>query len=337
MKTHLRRLTGCLAIGLLLVAFIPACSKHNDAGGKEGDIDYWTCTMHPSVHAKDPGKCPICSMDLVPVLKRETPGGAPAATEKKTAPAPAEAKSGDMEGMPGMSGGPRAVAGETPSEFRVPVERQQQIGVTYATVETKPLHHTIRAVGRVAPDTQRVWRVVARAGGYVQELGVSAPGEVVKKGQVLMTLYSPELLTTQRELIDLLRMRDNSPKGAHSAHADAQSLIESAERRLRLWNITDEQVAKIEQTRQAEESLPILAKMDGIVQTLPVTQGMTIAPGNTLVDVADLSVVWVWGEFYQDELPMLRVGQEITVTSSSYPGEEFKGQLTLIDPFIDDM
>jgi Cu(I)/Ag(I) efflux system membrane fusion protein len=209
--------------------------------------------------------------------------------------------------------------------------------VTYATVETKPLNHTIRAVGRVAPDTQRVWRVVARAGGYVQELGVSAPGEVVKKGQVLMTLYSPELLTTQRELIDLLRMRDNSPKGVHSARADAQSLIESAERRLRLWNITDEQIAKIEQTRHAEESLPILAKMDGVVQALPVTQGMTIAPGNTLVDVADLSVVWVWGEFYQEELPMLKVGQKVTVTSDSYPGERFKGQLSLVDPFIDDV
>ena len=337
MKTYLHTFPRCWAIALLLVTFVPACSRHDGAGGMKSSIDYWTCTMHPSVHAKDPGKCPICSMDLVPVMKRDADSEASPAIKKKAANAPAEKKSGGMEGMPGMSGGTREVAGDTPSEFRVPMERQQQIGVTYARVETKPLHHTIRAVGRVAPDTQRLWRVVARAGGYVQELGVSAPGDVVKKGQVLMTLYSPELLTTQRELIDLLRMRDNSPKGAHSAHADAQSLIESAERRLRLWNITDEQVAKIEQTRHAEESLPILAKMDGIVQMLPATQGMTIAPGNTLVDVADLSVVWVWGEFYQEELPMLRVGQEVTVTSDSYPGEKFKGRLLLVDPFINDV
>ena len=337
MKTYLHTFPRCWAIALLLVTFVPACSRHDGAGGMKSSIDYWTCTMHPSVHAKDPGKCPICSMDLVPVMKRDADSGASPATREQAANAPAEKKSGGMEGMPGMSSGTREVAGDTPSEFRVPMERQQQIGVTYARVETKPLHHTIRAVGRVAPDTQRLWRVVARAGGYVQELGVSAPGDVVKKGQVLMTLYSPELLTTQRELIDLLRMRDNSPKGAHSAHADAQSLIESAERRLRLWNITDEQVAKIEQTRHAEESLPILAKMDGIVQMLPATQGMTIAPGNTLVDVADLSVVWVWGEFYQEELPMLRVGQEVTVTSDSYPGEKFKGRLLLVDPFINDV
>jgi len=241
-----------------------------------------------------------------------------------------------MGNMPGMSAN-KETAPEKPGEFRVPVERQQQIGVTYAIVERKPLHHTIRAAGKVAPDTQRVWRVVARAGGYVQELGVTAPGEAVKKGQVLMTLYSPELLSTQRELIDLLRMRDSAPKGPHSARSDAQGLIESAKRRLRLWNITDEQIAKIEQTRQAEDSLPILSKVDGIVQTLPVTQGMTIAPGNTLVDVADLSVVWVWGEFYQEELPMLKVGEEVTVSSDSYPGEQFKGRLSLVDPFINEV
>ncbi len=324
MKISIRTLVGYLAIALLF-AMTPACSKHETAGGKESNIDHWTCTMHPSVHAKDPGKCPICGMTLVPVMKRSA------------APSTSPAAQGGMQGMPGMSGNGKEMAPEKPGEFRVPMERQQQIGVTYATVESKPLNHTIRAAGKVAPDTQRLWRVVARAGGYVQELGVSAPGEIVKKGQVLMTLYSPELLTTQRELIDLLRMRESAPKGPHSARADAQSLIESAERRLRLWNITDEQVAEIEKSRKAEEALPIISKMDGVVQTLPVTQGMTIAPGNTLVDVADLSVVWVWGEFYQEELPMLQIGQEVTVTSASYPGEEFKGKLSLVDPFINDV
>ncbi len=338
-------------LGLVIAAFlltsVPACSRHSGAA-KESNIDYWTCAMHPSVHAQDPGKCPICSMTLVPVMKKDSGGStSPSASGPAENALAVKGKKSDdmkgMEGMPGMpgmsgmSGGNQTMGEEKPGEFRVPMERQQQIGVTYATVETKALNHTIRAVGKVAPDTQRVWRVVARAGGYVQELGVSAPGEVVKKGQVLMTLYSPELLTTQRELIGLLRMRDTAPKGPHSARADAEGLIQSAKRRLRLWNITDEQVAKIEQTRQAEESLPILAKADGIVQTLPVTQGMAITPGNTLVDVADLSVVWVWGDFYQEELPMLRVGQDVTVTSDSYPGEQFKGQLSLVDPFINDV
>ncbi len=346
MKHLTQRSVLRLLMAVLLLGIVPGCSKYGGVG-KDSNIDYWTCTMHPSVRSKDPGKCPICSMDLVPVMKRNAGSGASPEIKQQPTSSPAGDMKGmenmkgggmqGMQGMAGMSGGSKEITDEKPGEFQVPFERQQQIGVTYATVETKPLNHTIRAVGKVAPDTQRVWRVVARAGGYVQELGVSAPGQVVKKGQLLLTLYSPELLTTQRELIDLLRLRDSAPKGPHSARADAQGLIESAERRLRLWNITDEQVAKIEQTRQAEESLPILSKVDGIVQTLPVTQGMTIAPGNTLVDVANLSVVWVWGEFYQEELPMLRVGQEVTVTSDSYPGEEFKGQLSLVDPFINDV
>jgi Cu(I)/Ag(I) efflux system membrane fusion protein len=256
-------------------------------------------------------------MDLVPVTKKNEP---------------AKRGAGETASSP-----IRPVAGSPTREFVVPVERQQQIGVTFATVEMKPLSHSIRAVGRVVPETQRIWRVVSRTAAYVQELGVNAPGELVKKNQVLMKLYSPELLTTQRELIDLLRSRDGTAKNTHSARGDFQRLIESAERRLRLWNVTDEQITKIEQTRQAEESLPILSKVDGVVQTLPVTQGASVAMGSPLVEVADLSVVWVWGEFYQDELPMLQIGQEVTVTSSSYPGEKFRGQITLIDPFIDNV
>ena len=316
-----------LFIAVVLIAAMPACSKQGS--NANSNIDYWTCTMHPSVHAKDPGKCPICGMTLVPVMKT-------AATAAPASPSADMKGMQGMENMPGMkSGGGDSKAAEKPREFVVPVERQQQIGVTYATVQTKPLTHTIRAVGRVVPETQRIWRVVSRTNAYVQELGVSAAGDLVKKNQVLMKLYSPELLTTQRELIDLLRTRDRSSAGAHSAHEDFQRLIDSAERRLKLWNITDEQIAELERTRQPQESLPILSQVDGVVQSLPVTQGASVAAGTPLVEVADLSVVWVWGEFYQDELPMLKVGQESTVSSSSYPGEKFPGQITVVDPFID--
>ena len=315
-----------LFIAAVLIVAMPACSKHGSDANS--NIDYWTCTMHPSVHSKDPGKCPICGMTLVPVMK----------TAASTSPASPSADMKGMQGMenmPGMKSGGNSKGVEKPGEFIVPFERQQQIGVTYATVETKPLTHTIRAVGRVVPETQRLWRVVSRTNAYVQELGVNGPGDLVKKNQVLMKLYSPELLTTQRELIDLLRARDRSNAGAHSARGDFQRLIDSAERRLKLWNITDEQIAELEQSRQPQESLPILSQVDGVVQSLPVTQGASVAAGTPLVEVADLSVVWVWGEFYQDELPMLKVGQEIAVSSSSYPGEKFPGQITVVDPFID--
>ena len=112
-----------------------------------------------------------------------------------------------MSSMPGMKGGAETKAPQT-SEFVVPVERQQQIGVTYATVERKPLQHSIHAVGMVEPDLQRRWAFVARVEGYVQQLFVTSPGQIVEKNAPLMSIYSPELVTTQRELVMLLHMRD---------------------------------------------------------------------------------------------------------------------------------
>src|SRR5947208_4600580 len=168
-----------LAIAVVMFAITPACSKRDGAGSKDSNIDHWTCTMHPSVHAKDPGKCPICSMDLVPVMKRVGSGSSTtlAATPTNQSTAKGDEMKGmqgmgNMPGMPGMKGTEMKGAEEKPGEFVVPVERQQQIGVTFATVEMKPLSHSIRAVGRVVPETQRIWRVVSRTAAYVQELGV---------------------------------------------------------------------------------------------------------------------------------------------------------------------
>src|SRR5256886_14645760 len=128
-----------LAIAVLLLAITPACSKRGGAGGRDSNVDYWTCTMHPSVHAKDPGKCPICSMDLVPVTK----ASATAARSSKNAPQHDHAAM--LAGKPADSS-----ATSSPSdEFGVPVERQQPIGVTFAAAEKKPISHSIRGVGRV--------------------------------------------------------------------------------------------------------------------------------------------------------------------------------------------
>src|SRR5438552_3776 len=189
-----------LVLAMLLV--IPACSKSSKSI-KPPDVDYYTCTMHPSVHAEAPGKCPICGMDLVPVMK------------KMASPSASEPSSGGgnqgMAGMPGMQSGPAAAgSGKSSHEFVVSVERQQQIGVTYATVKRAPLHHTIRAVGMVEPDLQKHWAFVARVDGYVQELFVPSAGQLVDKGAPLMSIYSPDLLTTERELVMLLRMRDQA-------------------------------------------------------------------------------------------------------------------------------
>jgi len=301
------------AFALLLIS--PACSKPKFT--KPPGIDYYTCTMHPSVHAEEPGKCPICGMDLVPVMKK------------------AETEKGRNGETAQSHGSPSRPPTDSPvHEFLVPVQRQQQIGVTYATVIRARLHHTIRAVGTVEPDLQRHWAFVARVDGYVQQLFVPSPGQIVDKDTPLMSIYSPDLLTTSRELVMLLRMRDEAK--SKDARVTPERLIGAAESRLRQWNITDEQIAELKQTRKPNESLTLRSPFRGIVQEVPAHQGVNVKVGDHLIDIADLSVVWIWAEFYESELSMLQTGQQVTVTSNAFPNDRFEGRVAVINPFLEE-
>ncbi|HEY3863060.1 MAG TPA: efflux RND transporter periplasmic adaptor subunit [Verrucomicrobiae bacterium] len=262
------------------------------AGSKPADVDYYTCTMHPSVRSQDPkGKCPICGMDLVPV-------------KKKSAAAPTP---------------------EAPSEFTVPVERQQQIGVTWAVVEKRQFHFAIRAFGAVAADRQRRWNYVPRVAGYIEKLFVFSPGELVDSNAPLMEIYSPELFTAEKEFVNALRM----PKGLNSS----DDLVDAARERLRLWNVTGEQIDALEKSLKPEEYLTLRSPFRGIVENIGPEQGSAVAAGDRVAELVDLSSVWVWAQFYQDDLPLLKKGLPAAVTIS---GEAFEGKISAIDPFIND-
>jgi multidrug efflux pump subunit AcrA (membrane-fusion protein) len=235
MKTTNRRhfLISCAALAALAACPISAFAQSDDK------VDHYTCTMHPFVHAAEPGNCPVCGMELVPVMKK--------------------------------SGAPAAAGGETPTEFSIPLDRQQLIGVTYATVEKKPLQRMLRAAGLVASENERHWIIVSRVQGYVQQLIVNSPGELVEKDQPLLTIYSPDLLATQRELVDLLRMRDNAQQsGSTAAAQNASDLITSAEQRLLQWNVTAQQIAELEKTREPQENLTLNSPYRGIVHHIHI-------------------------------------------------------------------
>jgi Cu(I)/Ag(I) efflux system membrane fusion protein len=299
--------TMALWILIVLAAVMP--SQLEAKSVKPPDVDYYTCTMHPSVRSQDPdGKCPICGMDLVPVLKKDAMTGATVNPAQDT---------------------------NQPGEFIVPVERQQQIGVTYATIKEQPFNYSLRTVGTVAYDKGRHWDYVARVEGYVSKLSVFSRGDLVEKGSSLMSLYSPDLLTTENEFVNLLKTRDDArAKNQGVVLESTEQLVESAEQRLRLWNITDEQITNLENTRQPEQTLTLYSPFKGVVQDLDVDQGRHVSVGDHLVDVADLSAVWVWVQFYQDDLSVLKTGLPVTITTSSYPGEKFDGKISVIDPFI---
>src|SRR5947207_628345 len=211
-----------LLSALVLVAMalaLTACNKHG-ADTKPADVDYYTCTMHPSVKSQDPkAKCPICSMDLVPVMKRASVE----ASERGNGQASSNAATLMQSNSPALQ------RSDAPTEFTVPVARQQQIGVTYAAIEKRPLATTIRAIGSVAYDKQRHWDYVARVDGYIQKLFVFSRGELVEKDAPLLTIYSPDLLTTQNEFLDLLKTRDEArTKNASGFTEGTEHLVESA-------------------------------------------------------------------------------------------------------------
>jgi Cu(I)/Ag(I) efflux system membrane fusion protein len=316
------------AFGAVVLGLLAACSKADKMAAADDSVDYYTCSMHPSVKSHDPkAKCPICSMDLTPVMKKghdhAADGASPGMAGTGTA--------GEMTTAPTMSP-------DQPTEFTIPLDRQQLIGVTYAKAVRGPLQSVIRAVGTVAVDKQRHWDYVARVDGYVQTLKVFAPGEVVEKGQVLMDIYSPDLMATQNEFLDLLRMRDQAEKnGSVATKENAERLLASARQRLSQWNIAEAQIDALGESRAAMANLQLTSPFRGVVETIGVDQGRRVMAGDHLVDVADLTGVWVWVDFYQEELPQVKSGMTVSLTSSALPGEKLTGKVALVDPFLNDM
>ena len=301
MKIRFYPIFMLLSIGLLVPLVLSSCSKSNDKTAADADVDYYTCTMHPSVHSKDPGKCPICSMDLVPVKKK----GPNATKVKENSGGMTDSGSSSMGSMAMPS--PHQEAGKS-SEFSVPVERQQQIGVTYATATKRPIELSIRSVGMLEPDTSKMFDYVARVDGYVQELKVSSPGQDVSQGQPLITIYSPDLRSTEQELVNILNDRD---RGGTSRVSNDQ-MIDASKRRLKLWNVSDQEIAELEKSRKPSDQLVLRSPFDGVVNEVMSRPGMNVKMGDKLVSVLDLSNLWVWAEFYEARFEVPRVGDADT-------------------------
>jgi Cu(I)/Ag(I) efflux system membrane fusion protein len=188
----------------------------------------------------------------------------------------------------------------------------------------RPLRKTLRALGIIEPDKRKTWTFVARTDGYVQQLFVASPGEIVEKDAPLLSLYSPDLLTAQREL---LMLRQQSGKSA--------DLIEAARTRLLQWNVSAAQIAQLERDGKPSEILTLESPFRGVVENVFATQGAAVKVGDSLVSVADLSVVWLWAEVYETELAFLKLGQKVDVTTSAHPDTPVEGTISLVDPFVD--
>jgi Cu(I)/Ag(I) efflux system membrane fusion protein len=280
------------------------------------EILYYTCGMHPSVrvtpedYEKGNTKCPICNMDLVPVYKEEGQAMAMETGEHE--------EHGTLEALVKLSPRARALASVRTEE-----------------IQYLPLFREISTVGEMDYDERKVAYVAAWVPGRIDRLFVDFTGVEVKKGDPLVSIYSPQLLTTQEEYLLALETLDRvRASGNEETIKGAESLVEASKRRLLLWGISEEQVDELRQRKKADTHMTIYAPIGGTVIHKNAFEGKYVKEGENLYQIAGLSNLWVRADIYEYEMAWIKSGQEVEITTSAYPGERFEGTVSFIDPFL---
>ena len=236
----------------------------------------------------------------------------------------------NMKGMPmeGMSAAPSGAV-------VIPAVMRQLIGVRSTPAGIAVLGQEIRAVGTVGYDERGLTQVTLKTSGWVREVFVDSIGRPVRKGEPLFTLYSPDLLATQDEYLLALRTQGQlATSPLDEIKTNAASLVVSARERLRLWDLTDAQIAALERRGTAEPVLTVYAPSSGIVLKREALPGKYVEPGTTLYEVADLSTVWISADIYESEVAAVTLNQPASVTFAAYPGETFRGMVSYVYPTL---
>ena len=342
------------AAGGVLLAPAGCRSKGGDSVSKVRQ--QWTCVMHPQVVSDKPGKCPICGMDLVPKTAAPTP--APGAAVSPVAEIngrkvlywydpmspgsrfdkPGKSPFMDMDLVPKYAD--EESAGSAVNEASAPpvalsAAAIRATGVATAPVVRQPLRHEIRAVGEIAADETRLERVAARVAGRVEKLWANFTGQPVRRGAPLYSLYSPELVATEREYLLAVENRKRLATASPEAARSAESLVEAARDRLRLWGISNDQIRALERTGRPELALTFRSPVSGVVLQKSVVEGQYVTEGAELYLLADLSSVWMVASVYEFELGRIRPGQDVVATVSAFPGRELHGKIVFIEPVLD--
>lgn len=218
---------------------------------------------------------------------------------------------------------------------RLDAAAARRIGVRYATAERKVVDRTVRTVGTVTYDETRIADVNPKIEGWIERLYVDFTGAPVRRGQPLLSVYSPMLVSAQEELILARRLVDESAADPQSRAAErARQLLEASRRRLAYWDIPAAEIRRIEDTGTPTKTLTLTSPASGIVVEKSVFAGGQIRPGMNLFRIADLSTVWVDGEVFEKDLGLVREGQAARVTVQAYPGETFRGTVAYVYPTV---
>ena len=297
-------------LATILIAFAAlatdAC-KHDEKPVKTAQLeekhaDVYTCPMHPSVVSDHPGNCPICGMKLV---------------KRDTAPASGGNASADISA--------------------VSLSPEQRVTANVKTIRVALDTHTGELVttGRVTFDERRIAQVTAYTAGRIEKLFVNFTGDSVRRGEAVATIYSPELFATQQEYLLALENRERMHRaGFGGAHSASQDLVESTRRRLNLFGMTAAQIAQLERTHKPIFATNIISPVSGVVtQKLAVMQ-QYVAQGQPLLEVADLSTVWVEADVYEQQLQSVKLGDRVEIAVPAIPGRVFEGRVSFIVPVL---
>jgi len=293
------RTTIFIAASTLLVGFIigwfifgssaPEQHQHapNDGKMEQTNLNQvWTCSMHPQIRQPEPGQCPLCGMDLIPVSSEESET-------------------------------------DDPMAIKMSPTAMQLANVQTAIIQKQKPVKVLRLTGKVQPDERLISSQTAHIGGRVEQLFINYTGEYIQKGQKIASIYSPELITAQSELLEADKVKASQPE-----------LFHAAREKLKNWKLTEEQITGILETGKLTEQFLLLSDLDGVVTAKRVNLGDYVKQGASLFEVADLSRVWVLFDVYESDMHWLKVGSEVEYTVPSIPGQKFSGKVNFIDPFI---
>lgn len=296
-KENYKLVIGTLIVGLFLgwIFFGSSEAVINDKQitGHEGhnhaseDPITWTCSMHPQIKQDEPGQCPICAMDLIPLASTSSDDNV-------------DANEVVM------------------SKSAIELAAIQTIIVSKGTP-----HKTVYMQGKVYADERNIAKLTARFGGRIEKLFVNFTGQNVRKGEKLATIYSPDLVTAQRELLEAISFKESRP-----------SLYKAAKGKLKLWDLTDKQISDIEEKGEPQFYFEVLSPISGTVTMRHIAVGDYVKEGTSLFKVVDLTKVWVMFDAYESDLPWIKLGDKIDFTIQAIPGKNFTAKVSYIDPFI---
>ncbi len=339
----IRRIRGRVFRALLLVllaavpvAMVAGCGDP-ETTVPEGDRDetaqvqLWTCGMHPNVITEEPGQCPICGMNLTPVKNT--------AEEEQAADDQGEdAGTGHGTAHSEMSAAsPEETAGSSrDASIVIDPVTIQNIGVQTALVRERPLTRSIRTVGHLDYNEEMFSRINVKYAGWIEKLYVNETGQQVGAGDPMLDIYSPEMVAAQEEyLLAFQNVKNLENSTFENITRGAESLLDASRRRLRYWDVTEDQIRELEARGAITRTLTIYAPSKGIVVERMAELGMRVTPGMDLYRMADLSSIWAFAHVYDADAPWLNPGLTAEMELPYNPGKVYRGKIDYIYPYLD--